>query len=657
MYSLTETITRTAIDISGRLGSLYDGWRDQILEALDTSTMKTSLIPSRSVLCTIQRYGTTESSNLARMIGIEDELRLSTLVNFAPKIGILSIIDYPHSINKYTRCFRYQYLDRKEYLFNDLNQVEKRNETSLTNSSATHIITEISSGIDIVVILQLPPDDKFANDIDAALEKIRDHLQNSLKTIIIHSDVERLFDQILFTTVFSNIPKLLQMNKFLDICRNLNQLKKNPMDCEILRYRLSPIKYFFCEYTGEVIRCFPLQSELRDIFENDLLRAWIILKQTCLRLDENTKSLLQRHLALQLLEAHRLYSQGKVYHENVIRQIQSLIITIRSGQEISADIGQIFRDEPYITWRKNMNDLDMCIRDLQTKVILINDLQRQDFEYCNATDRGIQDGDDETTIEQKNLKPCSMRGEWRSIRRAQIEINSMIRPMLEAMRNMFRTLALWNMESTNVSMQGNPIALARPSAICLSCKRKHRRFGNLWIKIDDTHEFRDECQICRCSPSKHLPIDYELEHTLLHKSSDLNRSGMINISKQLCTAGATFTCFLMNTTQNRESDPFLSGLNRMIDEEAEICKTQNPHYLNDFVHDELKKMKNNYESQMKNLMSNREPDSLSTIYQWIDIVIACPMVAKQIAAVKESRQIIIRQQDYEVPQYSIRTVE
>ncbi|CAF4222296.1 unnamed protein product [Rotaria sp. Silwood2] len=401
MHIFTETITRTAIDISGRLGSLYNGWRDQILGVLDISTMKTSIIRNQSVLCKIQRCETNESPNLARMIGIEDELRLSALLNFVSNIGISSIIDYPHSINKYTRCFRYHYLDHKEHLFNDPNQVEKSKETLLSDSSATHIITEISLGIDIVVILQLPPDDKLANDIDAALEKIRDHLQNSSKIMIIASDVERLFDRILFTTVYSNIFKLVQMNKFLDLCRNLNQFKKNPIDCELLRYRLSPIKWFFPEYTGEVIRYSPLESELRDIFESDLLQSSIVLKQTCSRLDENTRRLLQKHLASQLLEAHRLYSQGKVYHEDVVRRLQSLIVTIRSGQEISADIAQIFRDEPYIIWRKTIDDLNMYTSHLQSKANMINELQRLRFEYCNALDRGIQDSDDQTIIEQK----------------------------------------------------------------------------------------------------------------------------------------------------------------------------------------------------------------------------------------------------------------
>ncbi|CAF1314502.1 unnamed protein product [Rotaria sordida] len=396
MHSLTETITRTAIDISGRVGSLYDGWRDQILGTLDINTMKTSTIRSRSLLCKVQKYDMNKSPNLAQMIGIEDELRLSTLVNFVPKIGLSSIIDYPYSINKYTRCFRYHYLDRKEHLFNDQNQIEKWNKTSMPDNSATHMITEISFGIDIVVILQLPPHDKLVNDIDTALEKIQHHLQNSLENMIIASDVERLFDQILFTTVYSNIPKLVQIEKFLDLCHNLNQLKKNPTDCELLKYRLTPIKWFFLEYTGDVTQYFPLESEFRDIFENDLLQSSIVLKQACSRLDENTRRFLQKHLALQLLEVHQLYSQGKIYHEDVIQRLQSLIITIRSGQEIDVDIGQIFRNEPH----------------LQAKADMISELQRQEFEYCNAADCGIQDGDDQTIIEQKltQYKPSPQSG-------------------------------------------------------------------------------------------------------------------------------------------------------------------------------------------------------------------------------------------------------
>ncbi|CAM4810812.1 unnamed protein product [Rotaria magnacalcarata] len=150
---------------------------------------------------------------------------------------------------------------------------------------------------------------------------------------------------------------------------------------------------------------------------------------------------------------------------------------------------------------------------------------------------------------------------------------------------------------------------------------------------------------------KHVRIDYELQHSLVQQPSTLHVSEMMHLLKQLCVVSALFAHYLFDVTENRQYDPFHDGLQKMINEEAEIFHAQDPHYLNEFVFSELKKMNNNYENQLKNLTSNSKTTSLTTIYQWILTASKYPIMAEQVAAIRESRQLQIKQHEYEVPSY------
>ncbi|CAF4329167.1 unnamed protein product, partial [Rotaria magnacalcarata] len=97
--------------------------------------------------------------------------------------------------------------------------------------------------------------------------------------------------------------------------------------------------------------------------------------------------------------------------------------------------------------------------------------------------------------------------------------NSMIRPMLEAMRNTIRNIILLNERSHKTSIELCPKTIKGTTAICLECPRKCIKICDFWIAIDGLHVVQNKCRTCLCDPSQHYRIDYELEYKEIENSA------------------------------------------------------------------------------------------------------------------------------------------
>ncbi|CAF4018775.1 unnamed protein product, partial [Rotaria sordida] len=135
--------SRKAIDSSGSIGSLYDGYKDLILGKVNMSSKEKRHQAHKSKQCMIINGNNDQKENILKIIGVENELRLSILLNLRDKTGLSAIIDYSNPINEYTRFFYYSYLDREEQLYNNPPKMQSFNESSKLQTIATHIITVI----------------------------------------------------------------------------------------------------------------------------------------------------------------------------------------------------------------------------------------------------------------------------------------------------------------------------------------------------------------------------------------------------------------------------------------------------------------------------------------------------------------------------------
>jgi arginine/lysine/ornithine decarboxylase len=142
-----------------------------------------------------------------------------------------------------------------------------------------------------------------------------------------------------------------------------------------------------------------------------------------------------------------------------------------------------------------------------------------------------------------------------------------------------------------------------------------------------------------------------LEYRCLHNASNRHKNVTNDILEELGSTSAKFALFLQSTADTTNGDPFLMGLEKMIDEEKKICQNQRSIDLNLKLHQKLTKLRELYESYKQKIngkKSNQKSIDLSDIYKSIDYVGKYFMVHEQMAAVKQSQQMMLKDYEHEV---------
>ncbi|CAF1223500.1 unnamed protein product [Rotaria sp. Silwood1] len=217
-----------------------------------------------------------------------------------------------------------------------------------------------------------------------------------------------------------------------------------------------------------------------------------------------------------------------------------------------------------------------------------------------------------------NFIGCLIPGKLQLIKHAQFEIMPMIRPMLETMRNILQYIIIPHMNSIAKSIEIHLKVIHRLSTICLMCKPQVHQVGDFWIVNDIPHEIQEICYTCSCPFNQHVPIDYLFKYELSSHSFNIDQCQAKELLSKLCYASAEFPfSFLMYAACVSKDDLFDIVLTKMIDEENNICLSQN--------------------------------SSLPNIYKWIQTIREYSMIYEQMIAIKQVQEIIMKQYEYEVP--------
>ena len=248
----------------------------------------------------------------------------------------------------------------------------------------------------------------------------------------------------------------------------------------------------------------------------------------------------------------------------------------------------------------------------------------------------------------RNAVVYRKRNEWQSIKQAEIDITVVVRPILEAIRNLLRNLLLHRVDPAHNDIVLRPNAVLRPIASCYSCKRDPFFLNHLWILPDHSHECRNQCRTCSCPRSDHRPIDYLLSYESSSNGPIYSSKTMILWLNQLYSTATYIGYFLEHTTRSQTRDPFYLGLQQMINDEEEISIEQTPNRLNVQLVEELKKLLGKYEAKKKRLKERGYSTDLPMLHERFQTVCRYPMVYEQMQAIAVGREMDMNQYEIEI---------
>ncbi|CAF1315672.1 unnamed protein product [Rotaria magnacalcarata] len=390
-------LLRKAILPSGHIGTLYDGWRDQVLEKSSICLKVSSNGSSPVIECMIKSGEKPENRNVLRFLDFDIDLQLSISSNLVLPSGIASAVNYPFLIDEYTRILYYSFVVRYQALLDNKDIQQK-----IDANSATHVITAIDKGIDVVVLFRLPADD--SKIIDAHLEHICHSLKNDTKPTF----DEAILNRIVSTHVYSNIPQIANQTTIVNMCQEIFKIKNNTSDYLPCNYILHPRKIFDLDldHNQHSFEFFPIESRIATKIEDYWFRLSSINKIWAAFRNDKISERYENDLKEPFHDVQNNVSQLIKQYDDETTQGRDLIQNMRQTKQSHEIINehQLRIDSKDKDLKSRIDDLMHDLRTLKEKQEFIDDLKTRKFIYWNAANRGITQGDTEDEIEKKLIE-------------------------------------------------------------------------------------------------------------------------------------------------------------------------------------------------------------------------------------------------------------
>ena len=239
-------LQRLAINPLAALGSFYDANTDEIPASLaleKTATPKRRI--GKILQCQWIKSDVFETGPFLHDMGIDDDLWLHVRLSLEPVQGMASIATYSFPVSDNTRFLYYYYAHEENQLSNDRNVVMRHVRKEIPRCAATHIVSEIRSGIQVFVVLELPLD---------GIEERDQFLEQWCTRLTVKSQPapkkkhEKWLNDIVVRKVFSNVFELEPMRSLEQICETITYMQTRMVTHPLVAYRLRPIKWFNPSY-------------------------------------------------------------------------------------------------------------------------------------------------------------------------------------------------------------------------------------------------------------------------------------------------------------------------------------------------------------------------------------------------------------------------
>ena len=389
---LPDPIQRFAIDCSGQLGSLYDGYRDRILGRLNVRDAQKFNRSINTGTCQVIEGTTTEKWDLFQILGVEKELQLSMLLDLTPKAGLTSLVDYCRPVGEFQRIIYFRYVDVEEDL-SDATEYESSCQSFWSQTDATHIVTGVTWGFYAIVILQLSSDEETRQKLDVILKKIPIILEGNNDDQAFETDDVDLLNTISDITIYSNDPELTRMTQLTDVCRHIRVLKSGSLTYP-LGYTLRSVALI--EYSNVLLS---LPSDMQDAILKYVLHVSEKIKTIEILLNKICWEPFNNYRKQLFYDAYHQYSTCKKEYLKKIEQLTELLIDYRHGQTNITKIKEAFGDIYHAALTTAMNAATENLLDLKEKGRLIIGLLP--LRYCNVSERHVDENDTHESMERK----------------------------------------------------------------------------------------------------------------------------------------------------------------------------------------------------------------------------------------------------------------
>ena len=380
-----KTVLRRAIDASGRLGSFYDIRQDDVLKNEVPQETVAPLRPSLSIAYDTIYVSSERSENVLAKIGIDDDLRRNILFRSELRTGIAALIDHYTATDRITRYIHIHYSDREYRLSEKLITRRIREKpTSLDKNKATHIITAMSYGFDIVVAFQLPSNEKdLIHKIDDALHRIRECSKSAQGFSNWITKNAEILHQINEIKVYSNIPDLTEKASLHDTCLCINELKEQPdRHCPFI-YTLQSIEWLYRDVIESCIPYEPIKKSDSDKLEEYLMDIFECNKTIKHKLNSLGSKELAGDLKEQVRKSQEKWEKLKEAENEVIHRLRNSVMQVQHCRENSSNIDELLQHHDQTMFRKNIRKLANEVTTFEDKTVSSGDQERQSFHQTN----------------------------------------------------------------------------------------------------------------------------------------------------------------------------------------------------------------------------------------------------------------------------------
>jgi hypothetical protein len=388
-------IERSVSDLSVTLGAEYDARKDSYEGVFngDTRSKKEKINEKASAI--MYKGETIKIENLLKILQIDDETRLATVLKLIRPDGILSIVNYSYLIDDLTRLIYYSEPIEEESLISDFRKHKH------WSKSSTHLVSKIKLGISLVIMLQLShQDSSLITKIDKSLECFTSHLGSDLDIENIIPNEEQFLKNILKTKIYSNINDLTRLSNICEVYKQIQKIKQDPRQYRPLSFILSPIPHSDSSKNVYI----QINNEYATRVEKFMLLLSFNIKMLKNELKILKSSLLTNYLQQKLDHADQLFIEFKDFYSTQLEKFKNSVIQIRSEEMPQVTLVQLLDTEEQKLLLKKRDDIIKYFDDLKSKNALILELQKERIDYLNISDTDVNQDDDRQTLEDKLIK-------------------------------------------------------------------------------------------------------------------------------------------------------------------------------------------------------------------------------------------------------------